>query len=103
MRLLASLLVVCLCSACSTGYKKQGGMWFWISYDESVGKRVTPIDPHDAASFEVLRPREYARDARSVFYLGRTLPGADPATFEMIDGKEYGRDARAVFFQDQQR
>lgn len=101
MRLLPLAFLALVFTSCSTGYKKQGGMWIWVSYDESVGKRVTPIDPHDAERFEVLRPGEYARDGRSVFYMGRTLKGADPATFEMIDGKEYGRDARAVFFRDQ--
>ncbi|GAB4406596.1 MAG: hypothetical protein OHK0039_08370 [Bacteroidia bacterium] len=58
VRLLAVCCLALLLTSCSTGYRRSGGMWVWVSYDASVGKRVVPLDPHDAASFRVLRPRE---------------------------------------------
>ncbi len=100
-RTFLALSLALLLTACKTGYRNEGGTWVWVSYDESVGKRITLIDPHDDATFQVLRPEEYARDAQSVFYMGRTLRGADPNTFKVIGKEGFSQDANKVFFNNE--
>ncbi|MBK9735875.1 MAG: hypothetical protein IPO92_13340 [Saprospiraceae bacterium] len=73
-------IYICLALiSCHTGYQKESGQWFWVSYDESVGKRVSQIDQHDDESFSVLENEKYAIEKNSVFILERTIiKDADP-------------------------
>ncbi len=86
-------------SSCQAGYQKEGGAWAWVSYDESVGKRVNYLEQVDNRSFEVLRDKRYARDKYRVFYNGMIVNGADPASFEVIHKDGYAKDKRRVFLE----
>lgn len=62
-------------SSCKSGYVRENGQWVWISYDESVGRRVTMIDSVDNETFKVLKNKNYAVDKNSVFYTNRRIRG----------------------------
>ena len=82
--------------ACNSGYTKQDGKWVWISYDEAVGKRINEIDEHDFDTFEILDNEKYAKDKNKVFFIGRTIKGANPESFQIL-GNGYSKDANHVF------
>ncbi|MEO1449417.1 MAG: DKNYY domain-containing protein [Bacteroidota bacterium] len=85
-----------LTSACTPHYEQQeDGQWAWVSYDEAVGKRVTPV-PADPESFEILSPETFGRDAAHVFYKSGIIEGADPESFTILP-KGYARDKDQVF------
>ena len=92
--------------SCNSGYNKQDGKWVWVSYDEAAGKRVSKIDHHDFESFEILDNKNYARDKKSVFYIGRKIKNADPQSFEVLNNgysKDYNNvflDAETIVFAD---
>lgn len=91
-------LLAFLLLACGSGYQKENGAWVWVSYDESAGKRVTYLDPHDSESFEVLSSnKSYAKDHNSVFFEGRLMKDADPGTFEVLPQEGYSKDNKRVY------
>lgn len=83
--------------SCRTGYQKKNGMWVWVTYDESAGKRLKYMEGCDNSSFRVLADKNYGKDKNTVFYMGRNIKGADPNTFEVIDDRGYSKDAKHVF------
>ncbi len=92
----AFLIAMLTLLSCAPGYEKEGEKWVWVSYDEAVGKRITPIDAHDAETFEVLENSEYARDKNSVFFVGQIIKNADPQSFELLENG-YAKDRDNVF------
>lgn len=100
-KLIIGTLLSLLLTSCQSGYRKEGGVWVWVSYDESVGKRVRMVDPHDTGSFKVLKNKDFAVDRNAAFYVGRLIKGADPATFEVLHPSGYSKDKQHVFLDDQ--
>ena len=100
-KLIIATLLSLFLTSCQSGYRKEGGVWVWVSYDESVGKRVRMVDQHDPRSFKVLKNKDFAVDKNAAFYVGRLIQGADPATFEVIDKSGYSKDKKHVFIDDQ--
>lgn len=68
--ILAAILTSIFLTACNSGYQYENGVWIWVSYDESVGRRVKLVESADSESFKVLRNENYAADKNAVFYLG---------------------------------
>lgn len=101
IRPIIGALFVLFFASCQSGYQKENGQWVWVSYDESVGKRITPIDAHDAKSFRVLKSKKYAKDKNAVFYHGRLIEHADPRSFQVIHESGYSKDNNRVFLDDQ--
>lgn len=73
------------------------GQWSWVSYDESVGKRVKYLEGVDQESFEVLSNENYGKDHNRVYYQGRLVKMADPHSFEVLNDRGYARDKDRVF------
>lgn len=92
------LAILLLLTACDAGYQQENGRWVFITYNESAGRVVKPIDGADMTTFEEIKG-EYARDAQHVFFRGQILSGADPATFERIAGL-YWKDKNSVYYVD---
>lgn len=99
--LFIGILLFLFLTSCQSGYRKEGGVWVWVSYDESVGKRVRMVDKHDAGSFKVLKNKDFAVDKNAAFYVGRLIGGADPSTFEVVHKSGYSKDKTRVFLDDQ--
>ena len=66
-----------------------------MSRNAAVGKCVDTLDA-DTGTFVVLDDA-FARDSRTVWFLGAPIPGADAGSFEAL-GHEYGRDRSRVYF-----
>ena len=77
------------------GYQRVDGRWAWVAAAASFSQRVQPLDADDA-TFAVLVGGRYAHDARTVFYDGARIVGADPATLEAFDG-HYARDRHRAY------
>ncbi|MBP6812793.1 MAG: DKNYY domain-containing protein [Saprospiraceae bacterium] len=99
-KLIIGALLILFFASCQSGYRKENGQWVWVSYDESVGKRITPIDAHDAKSFKVLKSKKYAKDKNAVFYHGRLIENADPKSFQVIHDSGYSKDKNRVFLDE---
>jgi len=91
---------IALFASCNSKYQKENGKWVWVSYDESVGKRVHQIDKHDIKSFKILSNENYAKDKNSVFFVGKKIQNADPSTFELI-GNGYSKDNNNVYLDNE--
>lgn len=99
-KLIIATLLSLFLTSCQSGYRKEGGVWVWVSYDESVGKRVRMVDQHDPRSFKVLKNKDFAVDKNAAFYVGRLIKGADPATFEVIHQSGYSKDKNRVYLDE---
>lgn len=95
MRLAAFLSAVLVLSGCRSGYQRSGDEWTWVAHNAAVGKIVDTLDV-DAATFAVLDD-SFARDSRTVWFLGSPMLGVDAGSFEALGG-DYGRDRSHVFF-----
>lgn len=91
------LLSILTLTACQTGYKKENDKWVWVSYDESVGKRLTEIESADFETFKVLSNSNYAIDKNNVYYMTRPIKKANPKTFTIINEVGYTKDDKKVF------
>lgn len=81
------------------GYVYENGTWNYVSYDEAVGRRVSPIDLHKD-KFKVLKYGDFARDDKSVYFKSTKVEGADPDTFQIISNKghySYAKDKTNVY------
>ncbi|MBK8705256.1 MAG: DKNYY domain-containing protein [Saprospiraceae bacterium] len=96
IKILALLLFLIFLTSCSSGYQHENGTWVWVSYDESVGRRVKLVESADSETFKVLRNKNYAVDKNAVFYLGIKIEKADPKTFEVITDNGYAIDKSNV-------
>ena len=101
MKLILFVVVVFSClfllSSCRHGYKKKGGQWAWVTYDESVGERVKWVERADPATFEILEDGQFAKDKAHVYFQGRTIRHADPTSFRLLNHATYSLDAKRVF------
>ncbi len=88
-----ALLFIC---GCAPGYKKEQGQWAFIYWNEGNGRSVALVKEADAASFEQIKPPEYARDKNHVYWRGDIIASADPLTFEPVAGR-YTKDNQHVF------
>lgn len=95
--ILAAILTSIFLTACNSGYQYENGVWIWVSYDESVGRRVKLVESADSESFKVLRNENYAADKNAVFYLGSKIEKADPKTFEVVTDNGYAIDKSNVY------
>lgn len=97
--LLFSFILACifLFSSCRHGYKKKGGQWAWVTYDESVGERVKWVMGADPATFEVLEDGQFAKDKAHVYFQGRTINQANPNSFRLLNHATYSMDEKRVF------
>jgi DKNYY family protein len=86
-------------SGCNTGYKKVGGKWSYVIWDEGHGYRTTPLGADDA-TFTVLDNKEYAKDKNNVYYKGSRIVRADAGTFVLLKGGPYARDKNHVYLLD---
>ena len=84
--------------SCSEGYKNDNGKWSYISYDEGVGKRVSPIENVDQATFEIMTDKQYGKDKNTVFLNAAKIDHSDPKTFSVI-GENYSKDKNHVYFE----
>jgi len=91
------LLVVACLAGCDVGYKKVGGKWSYVTWDEANGRNVAPLDADDA-TFTVMKKGKYAKDKDRVYYRWVEIPGADPATFELLDDEDYAKDKEHVYY-----
>lgn len=98
IRILPWLILLLFLSACDAGYAREGGRWVFITYNESAGKVITPIEGIDPATFEEINS-EYARDANQVYFRTKPIAQADPKTFKHIAGLYY-KDKDQVFYVD---
>ena len=101
VKLIIGTLLILIFSSCESGYQKDNGKWIWVSYDEAVGKRISPIDNYDAESFKILENKNYATDRILVFYIGRVIQDADPKSFEVINSRGYSKDENHVYLDDE--
>lgn len=96
--LFSSLLLILVClSGCNEGYQKENGVWYWVYYNEAVGKGMIKIDSADAETFIVLKDKNYAVDKKNVFYKAKRIAKANPKTFTTINNKGYSKDDKKVF------
>jgi hypothetical protein len=99
MKKIFPLLVLFILTSCQS-YKFANGKWSLISYDESVGRRVTVIDGADQNSFVPIN-NEYAKDSKQVYWETLVIKGADPNTFVCL-GQLYSKDKEKVFWREQE-
>jgi hypothetical protein len=92
-------LIALMATSCSTGYKKEGGGWVWVTRDEMYGKRSLSLILDDPKSFKVLSNNDYGKDTKRVYYQGGVIFGADPASFQLINNEGYAKDKHAVFLE----
>lgn len=57
------------------------------------------VEGADPASWESFQKGPYGRDAESVYHEGSRLPEADPASFEALN-YHYGKDGHSVWFDE---
>jgi len=88
--------VALLLSGCAQGYKNEHGQWAFVFWNEGNGRQVESVKQAEAASFEQLKPWEYARDKNHVYWRGDIIASADPRTFEHVAGR-YTKDNQHVF------
>lgn len=81
---------------CNTGYQEVEGKWSFVTWDEGHGTRVNPLDV-DPATFQVLKNKDYAKDDKTVFFLGSPIEGAHAPSFEILKGNYYAKDQHRVF------
>ncbi|MFE4712354.1 DKNYY domain-containing protein [Paenibacillus sp. NPDC056722] len=80
-------------------YVFENGTWNYVSYDEAVGRRVSPIDVRKD-EFKTLKYKNFARDNTSVYFKSEEVKGSDPETFQIISGKgryRYAKDKNNVY------
>jgi hypothetical protein len=97
LKILTLLLIFISLTSCNSGYQHENGTWVWVSYDESVGRRVKLVESADSETFKVLRNKNYAIDKNAVFYLGLKIEKADPKTFEVMTDNGYAIDKSNVY------
>lgn len=83
-------------AGCNTGYQEVEGKWSYVTWDEGHGTRVRPLDV-DPATFQVLKNKDYAKDHKTVFFLGSPIEGAHAPSFETLKGKYFAKDQHQVF------
>ena len=83
-------------AGCNTGYQEVEGKWSFVTWDEGHGTRVNPLDV-DPATFQVLKNKDYAKDDKTVFFLGSPIEGAHAPSFETLKGKYFAKDQDHVF------
>ena len=94
--LLIGVAFPCMVGCGGTGYQIIDGEPSYVIWNESVGRKVAKLNA-DAASFEVLRNSQYARDRDSVFFEGRLIPGADARSFQVLDSRLFAKDFMRVY------
>ena len=99
MKKIFPILVLLILTGCQS-YKFENGKWSLISYDESVGRRVTVVDGADQNSFAPINS-EYAKDNRQVYWKTLVIKGADPNTFVCL-GQLYSKDKEKVFWRERE-
>ena len=92
------VILLALLTGCASGYQESGGGYTYVSWNESAGKVELPVVGADRATFDVLDKNGYAKDARQVYFQGRTIEGADAVTFVRLS-ELYGKDASRVYYQ----
>lgn len=97
MKTLTAILASFFLASCDSGYNYENGVWIWVSYDESVGRRVKLVESADSESFKILKNKNYAVDKQAVFYLGTKIENADPKTFKVVTDNGYAIDKSNVY------
>jgi hypothetical protein len=95
------LLMAILLTACSTGYNRKNGQWFWTTHDEYNGRRDNYIEGIDHKSFKVLAHENFGADKYAVYYKGRKIRRAQPQSFTILTDNHYGyaKDNNHAFFE----
>ncbi|MCL6604722.1 MAG: DKNYY domain-containing protein [Paenibacillus sp.] len=81
------------------GFVYDNGTWNYVSYDEAVGRRISPINVKKD-EFKVLKYNDFARDNNSVYFKNHKVEGSDPETFKVISTKgryHYAKDKNNVY------
>lgn len=97
-KLLLVMSIFSFLSCNSTYYDKQNNEWIWVARGEMMTKSPQKIYDVNNETFEVLKPKTFAKDKNAVYFEGRKIEGADPVTFKPINEK-YSEDSKKVFFQ----
>ncbi|MGI4833531.1 MAG: DKNYY domain-containing protein [Janthinobacterium lividum] len=82
--------------SCSTGYKIERDIVYYEHWNEGSGQYKDEINA-DSKTFKILRYGAYAKDAKSVFYEGKKIVGADANTFEAL-GEFYAKDKNSGWY-----
>jgi hypothetical protein len=93
-----SLLVcgVLAVAGCGRGYRKQNGEWVYVSWSEANGTTTIPVPVPAQTELRELEDPRFAVGDNAVYFMGKSLRGADAASFRHLEG-EYWRDSRRVF------
>ncbi|WP_340003745.1 DKNYY domain-containing protein [Paenibacillus sp. FSL K6-0276] len=89
----------CFYNSFKPGYVFENGTWNYVSYNEAVGRRVSPIKVNKD-EFKVLKYSDFARDNNSVYFKNHKMEGSDPESFKIISTKgryHYAKDKNIVY------
>lgn len=98
-------LTAALLSGCGTGYRRDGNLMTFITWDEGRGKVTHPIQGADPGSFVVLKDG-YAKDKWQIYFEGKTIWSAisnnqlfwaQPHSFEVLS-HEYAKDTEFAYY-----
>ncbi|WP_028544317.1 DKNYY domain-containing protein [Paenibacillus taiwanensis] len=92
-------ILFCIYIIIKPGYVYENGTWNYVSYDESVGRRVNPINV-SKDEFKILKYNDFARDNNRIYFKSTKIEGSDPDTFQIISKKgryRYAKDKNNVY------
>ncbi len=92
-----ALLSIGVAALTACGYKVEDDKVYYVSWNEGQGRAKEVIPGADAASFQVLKHKEYAKDRNYGYFEGVRIEGVEPLSFSSIH-EVYAVDNRRAYY-----